>query len=808
MQKRRLQEARRLNPVFVGKLRNHDRIAETLDIEEKLFRTIVCQQDHSTLSLCESLAKLSRPFVIVIDATPWGVRYFVVDLIEQLAVYFPDTPRLVITTSGDRDIAEKLEKHLPDVPIWAMGRADQILFGQLSNNQWEGRIAIIPDKKLNDRLASIYRHLKRLENEIRAPAHKEIHASLLRVWRTILNMVVPIDFHEMCAESRRKGGIYPIRPISDELHLARKMPMPSGVSQTSRDEACNEIQALIDFMTSGVSGKTQAIHRWAQETLSANQKGLIASGSVRDADVIRRYLLEKYHQAIVDRKIQVVSAKGVDDLYLIDRQVDRVFLASGVWKSDYWIAGLGKDFTWANYPIQKDYAERWSHEIQYVKKCSSEEAKVAWWTYETSQIMDAPEALQCEQWGDCAGQYSAKEEFNFAFEANEDWLRDLFNDLEWHEKPAENAVTPIPRNPVTIYTKEGPHYFDEAQNVETLDSTGKTAKVLACEINPGDTIVVQTRGTEDSHLLNTIMEAVYGDVGELQFKRDFASKWRPMVHSALKHSGGDISKLEKKLSDKGVTRQTLLNWLEGRHLIGKSKDTIMPAIAKIAGDDYSEALTISIRNAIGDLQGMRSVAGRILHQARLAALQNKDVIIINDEELPIDILMEEVHCEEVINVILPEEDEIEEKEALDWIESVSALADSSDGKLVITPAAKKSMEESFYKDRKRAVNSIALLLREFHPVFFGDSPIQGAVDTLTQYGIKYRGGMAETTQGMHKYVYKSKLYKGRRVDLSKHIRIGNSYNKERCFSVHFEVDKDEGALVIHHAGTHLKTSKG
>ena len=61
---------------------------------------------------------------------------------------------------------------------------------------------------------------------------------------------------------------------------------------------------------------------------------------------------------------------------------------------------------------------------------------------------------------------------------------------------------------------------------------------------------------------------------------------------------------------------------------------------------------------------------------------------------------------------------------------------------------------------------------------------------------------------MHKDVYRSKTYKGRKADLGKHIRIGSSYNKERCFNVHFEVDRDDGAIVIHHAGAHLKTSRG
>jgi hypothetical protein len=192
----------------------------------------------------------------------------------------------------------------------------------------------------------------------------------------------------------------------------------------------------------------------------------------------------------------------------------------------------------------------------------------------------------------------------------------------------------------------------------------------------------------------------------------------------------------------------------------------------------------------------------------LAALQDKDVITVNGEDLPTDILLEQVHCEEVLSVVLPETEESGKDASLDWVSEVAELADDSDGKLVITPAAKKSLENSQYKDRRRAVESIALFLTEFYPVFFGDRSIEDAKAVLNERGIKYRGGMADVTQGALKDVYKAKVYKGRKADLGRHFRIGNSWNKERCFSVHFEVDKEDAALVIHHAGEHLRTSRG
>ena len=808
-QKRRLQAAEHINPVFIGKLRDYDLVAKAMDTDYKLLRTVVCQQDHVTLALSEALARLARPFVIVIDATPWGVRDFVVEVVEQMAVYFPEVPRLLLVTTGDQETRSKLVKYDSELPVWGTGRSDQVLFGHQGNARWAGRLVLIPDSKLDNRLCSVYRQLKILENEVKAPVHKEVHSSLLRVWRVVVNMLVPIQFHEICTVADRRGGLYPIRPIEDELRMARKVNMPSGASQSAKNQACEEIQALVDFLSSGTSGKTQALHRWVDETLDTRQKGLIAAGSGRDAGIIRRYLLEKYHQAIVNRQIQIVSAKGVDDLYRFNSEVNRVFIGGEMWKSDYWIAGLGKDFTWVNYPIQKDYAKRCSHGVRYVDRCSSDDEKIAWWTYRKGRAMAPPEALDCELWRDCAGQYDSKEEFPLDYETDESWMLRLMEDLDWRDPPLEEINCVIPDRPVTIYTAQGTHCFDENQGIELFDTEKQnTRRVRAYEVKPGDTIIFHTHDTADSELLDTIMEAVYGtSSSELQLKRDIASQWHPMLHSAMKKYGDNLSRLERKLSVTGVSQVSLKQWLSDQHPIDKNTDTIIPAVAKLAGEEYSDAVAKKICQSIGELHDIRSHAGCILYQTRLASAKGKNVITVNKMKLSIDILSESVHFEEVKSVDLPEAAESEESEERDWIAEVSAIADGSAGRLTITPAAKKSMQDSLYKDRNRAVHCIRLLLSELYPVYFGDNSLDGAIATLKRHGITFRGSMAETTQGKFKYVYKSKFYNGRRADLSKHIRIGNSHSQERCFCVHFEVDKDDGVLVVHHAGAHLKTSK-
>ena len=155
----------------------------------------------------------------------------------------------------------------------------------------------------------------------------------------------------------RQGGAFPIRPINDEIKRARRENMPTGGSQSLLNVVCDELQSLLQFMSTGMSGKAQAVDRWIGEILSGPKRGLIVTSSPRDAKVLRRYLMERYHQHIVDKKIQVASVHGVHDVYGMEG------MSTPCWSqqiSGGQITGPRGEwrFIWVNYPIQHAYAER------------------------------------------------------------------------------------------------------------------------------------------------------------------------------------------------------------------------------------------------------------------------------------------------------------------------------------------------------------------------------------------------------------------------------------------------------------------
>ena len=74
---------------------------------------------------------------------------------------------------------------------------------------------------------------------------------------------------------------------------------------------------------------------------------------------------------------------------------------------------------------------------------------------------------------------------------------------------------------------------------------------------------------------------------------------------------------------------------------------------------------------------------------------------------------------------------------------------------------------------------------------------------LKKEGIEYKGGTSAVTQGMSND-YKLD-YKGKSVDIGRHLCIGTARNPELTLRVHFHWDEEDKKLVIHHAGRHLDT---
>ena len=66
----------------------------------------------------------------------------------------------------------------------------------------------------------------------------------------------------------------------------------------------------------------------------------------------------------------------------------------------------------------------------------------------------------------------------------------------------------------------------------------------------------------------------------------------------------------------------------------------------------------------------------------------------------------------------------------------------------------------------------------------------------------FKGNTSDSTKGRHSKDYFS-LYNRKKVEIGKHIGIGNSSSPDRYLRVYFHWDDDDQQLVIHHVGRHF-----
>ena len=68
----------------------------------------------------------------------------------------------------------------------------------------------------------------------------------------------------------------------------------------------------------------------------------------------------------------------------------------------------------------------------------------------------------------------------------------------------------------------------------------------------------------------------------------------------------------------------------------------------------------------------------------------------------------------------------------------------------------------------------------------------------------YAGGMSDITKGKTDQAY-FRLYEGQRVDISRHIKLGRTFDPRYTLRLHFHWDAERAKVVVHHAGEHLPT---
>lgn len=778
----------------------------------KVPRTIVCQHSAVTLpQFIEGLRRQVSPFAVLVDASQFGSRNDLEILHQHIRSHFSDTPVLWLTAAGDLGIQFDLKGIAQDkpLPLWRAGHRDMTLWRKSERQEWDGRVVSVPDYRLNERLSLAYRDIKLLEAAIREDQKAKVSQPLMRVWKTLLSLPVPLDFYEIHADIGRRGGLVAFYPIAEMIKQSELINLGPIDIQSALIAACTSLRDVISMLLKGKSGRVQAINRWVDETLRADCSGVLVTAGQPEADILRKWLMLSYASRLESGALTVMAWSSVFDTYIAELVFDRALLIGEFWHSNLWIAGVVKDISWLAMPCEIEHIMQSSANLKDLSYTRAN--KDIWWDFGCDDEYEPNEdPLAVVEWGDCSGQYVNDTPFQAELPNDSDWMLNLLQLADWVMQPdEERASTAVNRDHVIIRTESQNYIFSLDDRLEVFyENSEREDKLvvakLAREIMPGDVLLADLEiDTGERSMLDVVMEHLADNSVDIQFYKKQTETWHDYVNHASARYGGDIKKLHAQLASLGTTEQTTHNWLNRIIEIPQEVEKALELMAKLSGIDHTPQKLRIVSESMGHLKAGRIQAGKALHAVKMAIANGAKIAKVGGINLNVGFVTEILSFEKVCDIhhFVSENDGDLPK---DLLSCCAREVERFDGKIVLTSAAERSLRDSPYQDIDRAVHMFGMIGDVLHRGYVDGDMFQDAIAQLTKAGIDFTPGMSEKTMGMHKKEYK-RTYKGQRVDIGRHLGLGDSRNPERCFRLHYHFDEDAQAVIVHHAGRHLPT---
>lgn len=783
--------------------------------DDRVLRTLLCSPAQSLTSLCDELSRQARPFLHVVDLTPFGVREVAAELLEHLESYFSGTPLLVLTTSGDEPV-EALLRARKTLAHWSQSPGDEVSWlGKHERLTTGVQLIELPDVRLEELLVEVLGKCRELKSQLERHPQviKAVLPPLYKVVRSLRSLVIPVDFHEKHMERQRRGGLYPVLPLAEWLDRAGRVSLPTGQTEHARNQVVTSLHGVLAQLQTGKSGKQQALAVWLKIHLSPKTRSLVIVGSEGEAKVLRDWLSFQEGEALESDYLSVVGVNSARELHrnLGTGRYDRGLIITPFWESDTWALGLAKAVDWLAYPRECLWQQRVAR--QWLGTTAAEnEGKLAWWQWEPlPSSLPAQKAISVsvEAWSSCSGEYASHNTVTCDIPDNPDWIADLMAPVP--EPTSVHNTSPGPGE-VSVVTEEGGQYryyltqsvyvLSGPEGQETLES------LCASELCEGQQLVEVNDDDGTEGLLELLLE--YATENSIQHKSEekIAGRWHLFVDHAY-HRSGTLEQFHQNLANAGVKigMQQLKKWVSHGVIGPNNALTVVPVMARLSGMTVSNPEAVSVINAQRHIKGLHSKLGKLLRQMVLAASAGNTTVEGNAANIiDPDILLDLVRVETIATVL--HHPVVARPQAPDTIEAILRHhAQQSADRLVVTNSAYRSARQSGFEDLGRVDTCVRFLANDMFEVYgTGRRTLEEVLKAGEIQHIRFSGDTAQTTQGQ--FAEYQRTYKSRSVNIGKHLGIGSSRDPRRCFRLHFHWDDTDRRLVIHHAGRHLPTSQG
>lgn len=803
----------------VTKLPTSARLLDSSSVSSSLAHTYIGGENHCTIDYLDELSNRISPFVIIIDASPNGIRNDVSQCFGNLNTYFPHIPIVTMGSPDNANSAESLMKLPTHVFRWRLGDFDgRNHVAPLGPGA--PHTEVVPDELVVNNFAPLMSELflkKRQHNSGETPFLNEC-LSLLKLY---YELPCRISSLERQLEMHARGGLFAVRTLSRRHDLLKKMSPNYGDLLLLQKSVLDSIDNIHTHYQERGVGKFLCIKKLLTKFGRTKASVLIVVANRYQRFALEYDLAEEglfhLHDGTEVGAVTIVQKSDRPDARLLNYHYDHAVICCSLWPHErHWLNGWAKNVHFLSYSFEEKWAEitwqSWWNMAGVVSDAVQDKENLLQFSFcsgvflkdLTVSDLPAPAMIRTLH-PDCAPVVRSAEQHG-EFDLNIDTLA-LFMSImesEVHERKVD-ATSPTISNSITVHFTEKKHpvIFDEGASIKVLTHDDSIAlnDVKVRDLLPGDKVVLVRDGSGRRELLDEIYKSYVDDPAMHQILHT-SYYWFELIDLAADKIG-NARQIKEFLQDNGISREqsTIRLWLSHKGFGPQDCDILL-----VLGKRLNHAIVLNnyhrIFNAINKIRGIRIQLGKLINHALTEDL-NQSISIEGHDISASDIMdmIDILHVDEVVNPA---------PVALSLVKSMEDLIPevqtSYSDELIITKAGLSSMRKAAYNNIPLARKCFHYLANDIRDVFLQKVRLVDVATKMEQDNIAYIGGTSDTTQG--RFSDYQALYKGKNADLGKHLRVGNSrVNKSTVLRIHFDWDSDDQKVVIHHAGNHLRTTK-
>jgi hypothetical protein len=308
----------------------------------------------------------------------------------------------------------------------------------------------------------------------------------------------------------------------------------------------------------------------------------------------------------------------------------------------------------------------------------------------------------------------------------------------------------------------------------------------AREIVEGNDLVLLGSSEERLATQREIFDMFVQNHHGLQQTLRVAEKWQEFVDYGVAKFK-TVAELTRYLKGKrfDITAGAVQHWHAGR-VIGPHDPAAIRILAELAEVPSASQMAKMVENAIHAIRTEhRKIGGDLRKAITLTRGRNVSAVQIGSRCFSREVFEAMVEVCRVVQIERPPYSPSTLLPGKSIRNVARQISLQHSDKVVFTNSCERSMARSVFED----LDAFEAILN---------------VIVLAVIPASYAGNMSDITKGKFESCY-SRQYEGQKVDISRHIKLGRSFDQRHTLRLYFHWDAKANKIVVHHAGVHLPT---